>query len=528
MTTQPDTHDVRKDAQKSIETQINASDTRSTSHESALDENTSASQHTEEEIITPAILNLDYRYVRLLGEGANGRTWLAKDRRNATNVAIKELKFTDDIKCFELFEREAEVLQSVNIDGVPRFIGHYAQGGTNYIIQEYIPYPSLDMLLERGEIFSEEEVYTIIELLSRILFALQTQYDPPIIHRDIKPGNILYKRREGGRAAQIWLIDFGAVANPQKQSSGSTIAGTFGYMAPEQLQGEVSTRSDFYALGSTALHLLTGVFPYEIPNELFKLKFHPVIAEKAPKTTKPMIHLLDRLLASNAENRPANVHELRQAIQEARQASNKYREIDDPYETLPEFAPKTKLGKWFKKTRLARWIHARRVAVYQFKKRIRRFVQLKKLAHAEKIERIKREKEAKRLKAERESNGIFCECTAKRVSVDYAFIPIFRRESILLEGLFSYQGNWYSAFVHSNHKNIDFECLPDDYDDKKIKANTFKVLFVPNTLDITIPRQTIQLTRDLYTRLTGKTKHGSANPYISSKAHIETQYQNGE
>ena len=485
-------------------------------------ETTDTPQQTqEEEIITPAILNLDYRYVRLLGEGANGRTWLAKDRKNATDVAIKELKFTNDIKCFDLFEREAEVLQSVNIAGVPRFIGNYTEGGLNYIIQEYIPYPSLEMLIDRGETFTEEEVYTIMELVSRILYSLQTQYIPPIIHRDIKPGNILYRRREGTKEAKIWLIDFGAVANPQKQSSGSTIAGTFGYMAPEQLQGEVSTRSDFYALGATALHLLTGVFPYEIPSELFNLQFHPVIEEKAPKTTRPMIELLDYLLASNAEKRPSTVADLRKAILDAIDASRKYRMIevndDDEYdEEVTTFEPTSKFGKWLSNKWLGKWIHARRIAFFLLKRRVRRCIhrtirtwiikpiRLRMLKRRERIAKNLQAKEETRLTRQREANGIYCECTAKRVAVDYTFSKVFRKEITLLEGIFSYQGNWYAAFVHNNHGGIEFECLPDDYDDKKIKANTFKVIFVPDTIDIVIPKQKIQLTRDFFTQLLGR------------------------
>ena len=78
----------------------------------------------EKQIITPEILNLDYRYIKLLGEGASGLTWLAKDRKTALDVAIKELKFVEDFKLLELFEREAEVLQSIQVDGVPKFYKH--------------------------------------------------------------------------------------------------------------------------------------------------------------------------------------------------------------------------------------------------------------------------------------------------------------------------------------------------------------------------------------------------------------------
>ncbi len=272
-------------------------------------------------IETPDALKVDYRFIRLLGEGANGRTWLARDRKNARDVAIKALKLTDDIKSLELFEREGEVLKSVEIRGVPKFydsIARTSENDTSYIIQEYVDQLSLQTMISEGVVFEESEVYDILYKVALILYSFQTQYHPPIIHRDIKPANILYRKKTDNVDSAVWLIDFGAVANPQKQSGGSTIAGTFGYMAPEQLQGEVSIKSDYYALGATALHLLTGVCPYDIETKLFQLDFHPVIEEKAPKTSLAMISLLDSLLAAQLENRPTSALDLIEMINKAR------------------------------------------------------------------------------------------------------------------------------------------------------------------------------------------------------------------
>ena len=135
-------------------------------------------------ITTPEILNLDFRFERLLGEGANGRTWLAIERKTSNEVAIKELKLSSDLKSIELFEREAEVLQAVNVQGVPKFYKCVLQdenSDTSYIIQEFIPYPSLQSMLDDGMLFSEEEVLDIMTKVTHILIALQTQYLPPIV-----------------------------------------------------------------------------------------------------------------------------------------------------------------------------------------------------------------------------------------------------------------------------------------------------------------------------------------------------------
>lgn len=490
--------------------------------------------NTSDEIRTPEILNLDYRYVRLLGEGANGRTWLAKSRKNGLDVAIKELKFADDFKAWELFHREAEVLQSIKVDGVPKLIESvFAPDFTSYIVQEYIPYHSLEYYLENGEIFEEDEVYSILELTSRILFALQTQYIPAIIHRDIKPGNILYRRATPNSDAKVWLIDFGAVDNAHKQSSGSTIAGTFGYMSPEQLQGEVSPRSDFYSLGATALHLLTGVFPYEIPSELFKLQFHPVIDEKAPDTTKPMVDFLDFLLASSAENRPQDILELRKSLEEARKASIEYRKINVAFE-LPDPAPRTKLGQWFRKTKIGTKLHALKMA------RIRRRFENKRVRMLRKFEKMEAQAKKKRLEyekllqQEREKNGIKILATVKRVSVagtvnksystmgydDAGRFHPGEREDIqldenILEAVFQHDGNWYPAYLRFNKHNT-FKCSSDADEKEKIQENTFMVEFVPSKTDIHIPKnQVIWLDEELYTKFTGL--HSKTNKGLQTK-----------
>lgn len=273
---------------------------------------------TEQEIVqTPSKLAFDYTYLRLLGEGANGKTWLARAKLTGALVAIKEMKLSvvDDVKAFELFRREAETLQSLEVPGVPRFydsIFPEKENETYYLVQEYVPYPSILESLSKIKQFNEADTLIVLERLTGTLNILQTRYTPPIIHRDIKPSNILCEKRNG--SVELALIDFGAVANPQKRSGGSTIAGTFGYMAPEQLQGECCIQSDFYALGATAVHMLTGVFPYLMPSDVFKLDYKPTLAEKAPRTSKEMIALLDYMLAVNVSDRPADANALLSAI----------------------------------------------------------------------------------------------------------------------------------------------------------------------------------------------------------------------
>ena len=254
---------------------------------------------------------------KLLGEGSQGRTWLATEIATNRDVAIKELRYIEDFKQLELFEREAEVLKSLDVPFVPKLYECVMpEGGTHtcYLVQEFIPHPSLSEVLKDRGAMDESTVLCIMASVAQILYALENHYTPPIIHRDIKPSNILYSD-----SGDVWLIDFGAVANPQKAPGGSTIAGTFGYMAPEQLQGMAGIEADYYALGATALHLLTGVSPATMESKTFALQFDDVIAQKAPETSTACRELLHILLAPRAQERPRSATELMGMIQNVRE-----------------------------------------------------------------------------------------------------------------------------------------------------------------------------------------------------------------
>jgi serine/threonine protein kinase len=251
------------------------------------------------ELQTPVLLADRYRYVSCIGEGSVGKTYKAFDRQSGNAVAIKSLKIrsVDSWKSYELFERESKILKALDIEGVPKFYAFIediqSDDPQSYIVQEYIDAPSLQKLLDEGMRFSEEECVAIaIEVLS-ILEKLHNM-NPPLIHRDIKPSNILLERRnDGEKAFNCYLIDFGSVANPQFKGESSTVAGTFGYMPPEQILGDCQSASDLHAFGATLLHLLSGVAPYTMSSEVFKLQYE---SHLAPNTSPSVRALLAELL----------------------------------------------------------------------------------------------------------------------------------------------------------------------------------------------------------------------------------------
>ena len=252
----------------------------------------------------------EYEFIREIGHGSQGDVWLAERRTDKQKVAVKRLNIESvkNWKEYELFKREASVLATLDIDGVAKFYeavdrlnNHHP---CSYIVQEYIEGVTLADMIQSGQRFSVNRIYDIILQLIDILQKLHT-HEPPVIHRDIKPSNILIKQVNG--KDKVYLIDFGAVANPQVQSGGSTVAGTYGYMPPEQLMGKPVPQSDIYALAAVAVHLITGISPAEMPNKDFHLIFEPQM-QNMPVA---VVNTLRSMLEPKTEMRLCNYDTLR-------------------------------------------------------------------------------------------------------------------------------------------------------------------------------------------------------------------------
>ena len=259
---------------------------------------------------TPASLAASYRFLEELGHGGQARVYLARRFSDNRLVTIKQLNI-DSVKAwkeYELFHREADVLSGLNIPGVAKFYDAIEcledKPPCSYIIQEYIEGASLAKMLRDGHRFQMNEVYDLLLQMLKILRQLQRR-DPPIIHRDIKPSNIMISPAIGG-GFKVTLIDFGAVANPQVQSGGSTVAGTYGYMPPEQLMGRPQPASDIYSLGAVAVELFSGGSPADIPVKDFRLVFEPEV-QQLPVA---VVNTLRNMLEPKAEDRLSDVDKL--------------------------------------------------------------------------------------------------------------------------------------------------------------------------------------------------------------------------
>jgi len=200
-----------------------------------------------------------YRIIDILGQGGIGITYAAEDLKTGERVALKavSLRRMDDFKVLELFEREVRILAQLNHPAIPHYLDYFQVDKRRnrffYLVQQLAEGHSLAVLVEKGWHPDEAEVRHIATQILEILIYLQ-QLTPPVIHRDIKPQNII--RREDGK---VFLVDFGAVQDVYHNTvtGGSTVVGTYGYMAPEQFRGQAVLATDLYALGATLIFLLT-------------------------------------------------------------------------------------------------------------------------------------------------------------------------------------------------------------------------------------------------------------------------------
>ncbi|MCL1469256.1 ankyrin repeat domain-containing protein [Argonema antarcticum] len=264
-----------------------------------------------------------YRIIDTLGQGGSGTTYLAEDLQSAQRVALKALSLhrMTDWKKMELFEREARVLAQLNHPGIPRYLEYFhvdtPQDRSFYIAQQLAEEKSLAALVESGWRTDENGVRQIAIQILEILGYLH-KLTPPVIHRDIKPQNII--RREDG---QIFLVDFGAVQDTYHNTfmRGSTVVGTFGYMAPEQFRGQAVPTTDFYGLGATLLFLLTHRSPGDLPTDRLKIYFRSRV-----QISPQFADWLEKMLEPDVEDRFSSAKEALAVLQGKRIITGKARQ----------------------------------------------------------------------------------------------------------------------------------------------------------------------------------------------------------
>jgi serine/threonine-protein kinase len=201
-----------------------------------------------------------YKVLALVARGGMGAVYKALHPTLKREVVIKKLTLRGDVSVRERFKREAKILLDLKNDHIVHMFDYFTEGSSHYIVLEFVDGMSLDVLLKKKNHFSNEMALLIIH---DACLGLKYAHDHGIVHRDIKPGNILISKK-----GAIKLADFGIAASGDEDESEITQAGmalgTPAYMPPEQFSDSktVDKRADIYALGIMLYEMVTGAKPF--------------------------------------------------------------------------------------------------------------------------------------------------------------------------------------------------------------------------------------------------------------------------
>ena len=262
----------------------------------------------------------NYRLERELGHGGMGTVYLAQDTGFHRKVALKILKadLSNDPAFAQKFLEEVEVTAALAHPNIIRVYTLGEQDGRLYLVMEHLDQPSLEEKMEKLGKIPEREVLEIgIGIASALQFAHE---ETGLIHRDIKPGNILF-----GRGDIPKLADFGLAAGARTAlGQQDEIWGTPYYVSPERLnRKEEDLRSDIYSLGAALYHILAGRAPFEAETAEEVAQRHlfdrpPPLRSLCPTAQEQTVLTLDKCLQKNSEQRWQNYHELLLQLQDAR------------------------------------------------------------------------------------------------------------------------------------------------------------------------------------------------------------------
>lgn len=253
-----------------------------------------------------------YQIMEPLGAGAQGRTFRGVDRVSGQAVAIKVLQLKQlggDWKPFELFERECQALRELEHPAIPRYLDQFTSDATGefFLVMELVEGEPLSRRFGRVGM-TEPELRALLLQALDILEYLHARH-PPVVHRDIKPSNLIARPQRPD--SPLALIDFGGVRLALQPEGGSTMIGTFGYMAPEQLHGEATPATDIYALGATLAALAAATPAERLPRRGLTIDLAAVLPPS------PLREVLARMLAPEPAQRLPDAAAVRRALGEA-------------------------------------------------------------------------------------------------------------------------------------------------------------------------------------------------------------------
>ncbi len=257
------------------------------------------------------LLHNRYRIIRNLGQGGMGSVYLAMDENLGVEVAVKENLFTTE-EYARQFRLEAVILANIRHPNLPRVSDHFViPGEGQYLIMDFIDGEDLRQRMERAGVLPEDEVIQIGAAICDALAYLHSR-KPPILHRDIKPGNV--KISPDGH---IFLVDFGlakVIQGNQATTTGAR-AMTPGYSPPEQYgTARTDPRTDIYSLGATLYAALTGIIPEDgLARAMDSIELTPV-RKRNPDVTRRLAVAIEKAMEVDPSDRFQTADEFKMAL----------------------------------------------------------------------------------------------------------------------------------------------------------------------------------------------------------------------
>ena len=270
----------------------------------------------------PIMMPMQVRQFELrskIASGGHGKVYRAFDTVLERLVAVKLMRkeLEKDPVALESFYREARACASLNHTNIIHIYSFDEFDGQRYLVMELADRGSLDSRIEKHGCLGELEV---LDIGYKIASALDMALKHNLLHRDIKPGNILFNAD-----GEPKLVDFGLARSAEAEAESSSVTeGTPYYVAPEKIKRERETfLSDMYSLGCTLYHALTGHVPFEAPSveELVAAHVHTALTPPnlvVPEITQPTSDALLKVMAKNPADRFLSYDEFRMALEAAR------------------------------------------------------------------------------------------------------------------------------------------------------------------------------------------------------------------
>jgi serine/threonine protein kinase len=284
------------------------------------------------------LLNKRYRILNVLGNGGMGSVYYAVDENLGINVAIKENLFAEE-DYVRQFRFEALIMAGLRHPNLPRVNDYFVIDNLGqYLVMDYIEGEDLLQHMERTRIIPEQDVLRIGIAICDVLIYLHS-HKPPIIHRDIKPGNIKITPNN-----QVYLVDFGLAKILQSHQTTETGARamTPGYSPPEQY-GPICTdsRTDIYSLAATLYAALSGSIPEDgLIRAIGKAGLTPLY-KRNPDISSKAASVIQTAMEVDPDSRYQTADEFKKSLISAYEASNLNKKF-----VLNDLIPKSVFAKW--------------------------------------------------------------------------------------------------------------------------------------------------------------------------------------